>query len=242
MINQKWVLPMNNGLMKTLNKFKYEFFSFRYMHSTSNKQKNINQLDYIWGTDSNVINIVNEHFKVHDNFISEYEEESLLKEIEPIFKRRRYQFDHWDGAIQGYKETEKELWNEENHKILQRMQEFSFPAECPSKKAVHVLDLSKTGFIKPHIDSIKFCGSIIAGISLLSSSIMRLAMEENKNIYVDVLLRRQSLYIMSGMVRYHFTHEILKDSDSFFNGVPVTRDRRISVICRNEPEEKRTNI
>ncbi|GFS63970.1 alpha-ketoglutarate-dependent dioxygenase alkB homolog 7, mitochondrial [Trichonephila inaurata madagascariensis] len=180
---------------------------------------------------------------LHENFISNSEEESLLKEIDPIFKRRRYQFDHWDGAIQGYKETEKENWNEENSKILQRLCNFSFSAECPPTKLVHVLDLSKTGFIKPHVDSVKFCGSIISGISLLSASVMRLAMEENKNMYVDVLLRRRSLYIMSGLVRYKFTHEILKDSESFFNGMPIPRDRRISVICRNEPEEKyRTNI
>lgn len=242
-INGKQVLQLNSSLIKTLSKFKFGFPSFRKMYSSVNQQNSRNPLDYIWGTDSNVINIVNEHFKLHENFITEHEEENLLKEIEPIFKRRRYQFDHWDGAIQGYKETEKEEWNEENRKILQRLHKFSFPVECPPTKLVHVLDLSKTGFIKPHVDSIKFCGSIIAGISLLSSSVMRLAMEENKNVYVDVLLRRRSLYVMSGLVRYQFTHEILKGSDSFFNGVPIPRDRRISVICRNEPEEKnRTNI
>ncbi|XP_055951377.1 alpha-ketoglutarate-dependent dioxygenase alkB homolog 7, mitochondrial-like isoform X2 [Argiope bruennichi] len=141
-------------------------------------------------------------------------------------------------AIQGYKETEKADWNEENSKIIQRLQKLAFPAECKTLKLVHVLDLSKDGYIKPHVDSVRFCGNIISGISLLSSSIMRLAMEENKEMFVDVLLQRQSLYIMSGLVRYKFTHEILKDSESFFKGIAVPRGRRVSVICRNEPEEK----
>jgi len=35
--------------------------------------------------------------------------------------------------------------------------------------------------------------------------------------------------------RYDFTHEVLKEEDSVFNGTIIPRDRRISVICRNEP-------
>lgn len=35
--------------------------------------------------------------------------------------------------------------------------------------------------------------------------------------------------------RYNFTHEILKDEESVFNGHKVPRLRRISVICRNLP-------
>lgn len=34
--------------------------------------------------------------------------------------------------------------------------------------------------------------------------------------------------------RYEFTHEILSEENSMFNGLVVPRDRRISVICRNE--------
>lgn len=43
----------------------------------------------------------------------------------------------------------------------------------------------------------QFCGDTIAGMSLLSDSVMRLALEEDKSIYVDVLLNRRSLYIMT---------------------------------------------
>ena len=42
----------------------------------------------------------------------------------------------------------------------------------------------------------QFCGNTIAGISLLSSSVMRLVHQENKDKYADILLKRRSLYIM----------------------------------------------
>lgn len=76
------------------------------------------------------------------------------------------------------------------------------------------------------------------------------------NFYVDVLLRRRSLYIMryvcalkwlshnfkinfllnnSQSSRYNFTHEILGNDMSHFQGQQVKKDRRISIICRNDP-------
>ena len=40
---------------------------------------------------------------------------------------------------------------------------------------------------------------------------------------------------MTGTARYDFKHEILGEEESFFDGEKVTRDRRISVICRDLP-------
>ena len=37
-------------------------------------------------------------------------------------------------------------------------------------------------------------------------------------------------------MRYKFTHEILKNGESFFNGVKVPKSRRISIVCRNEAD------
>lgn len=42
-------------------------------------------------------------------------------------------------------------------------------------------------------------------------------------------------YLYRDEARYKFTHEILKDEESVFNGQKVPRQRRISVICRNLP-------
>lgn len=111
---------------------------------------------------------------VHKNFISDAEERSILEEIEPYLKRMRYEFDHWDDvrlvflhicgilsklrfpqAIHGYRETERLKWNEANTKILDRVRQLAFPPGVGQLKHVHILDLDKKGYIKPHIDAIR---------------------------------------------------------------------------------------
>ncbi|XP_015604888.1 alpha-ketoglutarate-dependent dioxygenase alkB homolog 7, mitochondrial isoform X2 [Cephus cinctus] len=167
------------------------------------------------------------------------EEESLLQEVEPYMKRLRYEFAHWDDAIHGYRETERAKWNEENTKIINKVRVKAFPPGKPQLKFVHVLDLAAEGKIKPHVDSIRFCGDIIAGLSLLSDSVMRLTMvnheEECKH---DFFLPRRSLYIMSGIARQKYNHEVLGPEESIFEGKPVPRARRISIICRCEAESE----
>lgn len=91
--------------------------------------------------------------------------------------------------------------------------------------SVHVLDLEPQGYIKPHVDSIKvgreqwlgapswgragqakthplpcplfqFCGSTIAGLSLLSPSVMRLVHTQEPGEWLELLLEPGSLYIL----------------------------------------------
>ncbi|XP_010773626.1 alpha-ketoglutarate-dependent dioxygenase alkB homolog 7, mitochondrial isoform X2 [Notothenia coriiceps] len=138
-------------------------------------------------------------------------------------------------AIHGYRETERVMWGERCEEVLSRVRSGAFPEGSPLLGPVHILDLDKTGYIKPHIDSVKFCGSTIAGLSLLSDSIMRLMKEDDAEEWLDLLLPRFSLYILRDQARYNFTHQILKDEESVFNGQRVPRLRRISVICRNLP-------
>uniref|UniRef100_A0A914XY32 Uncharacterized protein n=1 Tax=Panagrolaimus superbus TaxID=310955 RepID=A0A914XY32_9BILA len=86
----------------------------------------------------------------------------------------------------------------------------------------------------------KYCGDTISGVSLLSDSVMRLRHKDEKEIYiVDLWLKRRSLYKLTGIGRYDFTHEILAKEDSKFNGVEVPKDRRISVICRDMPQKEK---
>uniref|UniRef100_A0A3P8SEX7 Alpha-ketoglutarate-dependent dioxygenase alkB homolog 7, mitochondrial n=1 Tax=Amphiprion percula TaxID=161767 RepID=A0A3P8SEX7_AMPPE len=173
--------------------------------------------------------------EVRTGFITEEEEAALLQELEPGLRRKRYEFDHWDDAIHGYRETERVTWGAACEEILTRVRSAAFPEGSSLLGPVHVLDLDKAGYIKPHIDSIKFCGSTIAGLSLLSDSIMRLVKEDDSSEWLDLLLSRRSLYILRDQARYQYTHEILKDEESVFNGQKVPRQRRISVICRNLP-------
>ncbi|XP_032821857.1 alpha-ketoglutarate-dependent dioxygenase alkB homolog 7, mitochondrial isoform X2 [Petromyzon marinus] len=176
--------------------------------------------------------------EVSEEFVSEEEERLLVKDVEPTLRRLKYQFDHWDHAIHGYRETETRRWGEGNRATLARVLARAFPPGTEVMPLTHVLDLDAAGFIRPHVDSVKFCGSIIAGLSLLSASVMRFVHEQDPTIRVDVLLKPRSLYIIRGRVRYEFTHEILKDEESLFRGERVPRGRRVAVISRNVPEEE----
>lgn len=57
-----------------------------------------------------------------------------------------------------------------------------------------------------------------------------------KDYSANILLPRYSLYIMRDTARFNFTHEVLENKCSVFKNVPVEKDRRISIICRNEPK------
>uniref|UniRef100_UPI0037E86CC9 alpha-ketoglutarate-dependent dioxygenase alkB homolog 7, mitochondrial n=1 Tax=Semicossyphus pulcher TaxID=241346 RepID=UPI0037E86CC9 len=187
------------------------------------------------GSTRELVQRLGSQVEVRTGFITEEEEGAFLRELEPGLKKKRYEYDHWDDAIHGYRETERARWGAACEEVLNRVRSVAFPEGSPLLGPVHILDLDKSGFIKPHVDSVKFCGSTIAGLSLLSDSIMRLVKEDATSEWLDLLLPRRSLYILRDEARYKFTHEILKDEESVFNGQRVPRLRRISVMCRNLP-------
>ncbi|XP_071758636.1 alpha-ketoglutarate-dependent dioxygenase alkB homolog 7, mitochondrial [Centroberyx gerrardi] len=191
--------------------------------------------ELIVGSSPELVKRLSSQVEVRTEFISEEEEGALMRELEPGLRKKRYEFDHWDDAIHGYRETERVTWGAACEGVLSRVRSVAFAEDSPLLGPVHILDLDKAGYIKPHIDSVKFCGSTIAGLSLLSDSIMRLVKEGATNEWLDLLLPRRSLYILRDQARYDFTHEILKDEESLFHGQKVPRQRRISVICRNLP-------
>jgi alkylated DNA repair protein alkB family protein 7 len=191
---------------------------------------------------------------VIENFITPDEETTIMSEIEPHLKRQKYEFSgNWDEAINGFRETERKSWFPQNRTVIDRLVATSFSKESSILNHVHVLDLAKDGVILPHVDSVRYCGSTVSGISLLSDCVMKLVQSkedpftaadsyrsqpknDDPSLYsCKILIRRYSLYIMSGVARYNFTHEVLKDEESFFRNQRVERERRISIICRNEP-------
>lgn len=201
-----------------------------------------------FSTPSNTSHIFNEHcdsklkdailsnMLVYDDFLSVEDEQSLLAEINQFIRRQRYEYDHWDDAIHGFRETERSQWNEQNSKIIDRVRNIAFPADVTPLQYVHVLDLEEKGYIKAHVDSVRFCGNTITGLSLLSDSVMKLVDEETKTQEILVLLKQRSLYVMKDIARYKFTHEVLAKDKSYFGDLFVPRGRRISVICRNTPD------
>lgn len=49
----------------------------------------------------------------------------------------------------------------------------------------HAIDLKKEGELNAHVDSVRFSGDCVAGLSLISSSIMRLIPSNDGNSYKD---------------------------------------------------------
>ncbi|CAK1552426.1 unnamed protein product [Leptosia nina] len=175
--------------------------------------------------------------RVIPDFISEAEEISLLSEVEPQLKRMRYEFDHWDNAIEGYRETERKTWNEQNNVTLARLRAVAFENGAELLPHTHVLDLAPAGYIKPHVDAVRFCGDTIAGLCLLSSAVMRLMHENQPDFVLDALLARRCLYIMSGVARYQFNHAVLSNEQSMWRGGKLLKKRRIALICREHPKK-----
>lgn len=82
---------------------------------------------------------------VIENFISPEDEDALMGEIEPYLKRMRYERDHWDDAIQGFRETERKSWYPKNKELINRVIAKAFPNSSSTLPHIHVLDLEATG-------------------------------------------------------------------------------------------------
>ncbi|CAH0487517.1 unnamed protein product [Peronospora farinosa] len=166
--------------------------------------------------------------------ITKDEELLVADECSRILKRRRYEENHWDNAIVKFKEMERSRWSTETLRVLQKVREATIlPKELNYFPAVHVIELAEDGYIKPHLDSIKFFGRVVAGVNLLSPSVMRFK-EEYGDSVIDAYLPRRSMYMMTGRVRYHYTHEIVPGMQVFKGQVSVNRTHRISILLRDE--------
>uniref|UniRef100_A0A183BJ02 N-alpha-acetyltransferase 40 n=1 Tax=Globodera pallida TaxID=36090 RepID=A0A183BJ02_GLOPA len=127
------------------------------------------------------------------------EEHQLLAEIYPHMKRMRWEDEHWDGQIRLYREREQlmESWQPENQALIKRIWHTSFPPPFKPSPYVHILDLHQDGFIRAHLDKPRYCGRVISGLSLLSTSVMRMRHEDERLAQccvADLLLTRRSLY------------------------------------------------
>ena len=234
---------------------------------------------------------------VYPNFVTEEERKSLINESAKRFKRRSFQDGHWDSVITGYREVELGAPNEHKQHQDEDVPQFAKTIYKTRKHLAdnhfnksnnnhiqwlpcHAIDLAAKGVLSAHVDSVKFSGEIVAGISLLSDAIMRLrpssddwdSEDGNSNIlkddtkddtnsdssmnssntneeYVDLYLPQNSLYILSAMSRYSYTHELLPTGSTFelsrsggegdyYDIIEVIRGRRLSIIFRDAKKGK----
>ena len=178
--------------------------------------------------------------------IDETEHATLVRECTEALKRRRYEDGHWDGVIHKFREVTKRTWSGPAMNALKRIKGMSRVITESDAQFLppHVLDLAENGFIKPHVDSLIASGEIVAGLSLLSPSIMRLTPKKDsekgtadrRSAYPDVVLlqlRPRSFYVLSGKARYEYAHEILPGPVVWRGGEVSERERRISIILRD---------
>lgn len=53
---------------------------------------------WVRGSDSAVLSRLRDEAVVHPGFLSQEEEDTLTRELEPQLRRRRYEYDHWDSV------------------------------------------------------------------------------------------------------------------------------------------------
>ena len=181
--------------------------------------------------------------RVWPDFITAEEETRLFEEVAPLLRRRRYSKNHWDSVIVNFRETERAwaAWELQNQKTLEHARVTIDEALGSSKvddflDSAHIVDISPNGYISPHVDSVKASGNFVAGLSLLSTSQMTLRyrpgmsegdgwnLELESDSVVNVTLPRRSLYLISGDLRFKYTHAVSVD----------TGCRRISIIFRGK--------
>eukprot|EP00127_Corallochytrium_limacisporum_P004955 Clim_evm29s195 gene=Clim_evmTU29s195 len=189
-------------------------------------------------------------FVLIEEFISPDEEDAIMAAMRMKFLKMKYETNHWDNAISKYREFETQgLENcPEWDAVVARVRavpELKTSLRTPFKSLVHVLDLAKGGFIRPHLDSVKFSGGHICGICLLATRTMVLTphmghrdqSEAVKNLPIDsaisVTLPRRSFYVLRGPLRWQWQHSI--SDPEIFGGDVFPLDRRVSIVMRDEP-------
>lgn len=147
-------------------------------------------------------------FKLWPEFITEEEEGSLLEECDRKFKGRPYEDAHFDDVIHLYRELQASRLHPSSLlcKIQTRLRShiqsaIGLEEEKIQWKPLHVLDLSPRGHIGPHLDHVEYSGSLIAGLCLHSTAVMRFeradAQKGQGTKFVRVLLPQRCLYLQT---------------------------------------------
>ena len=165
--------------------------------------------------------------------------------------RKRYLRGHWDAVIQKYREfTFTDVDPALNNFVFDPIRALIHQNHLNQNSSVrwlppHVIDLHEDGGISAHVDSTRFSGSVVCGLSLLSTCIMRLrpanedgTSNDDHTKFVDLLLEPGSLYVLQGDGRYKYSHELRPSNATFVRPCRdpqmVPRARRFSIIFRDE--------
>lgn len=178
-------------------------------------------------------------------FLSQAEQQSLVDELEPELKRRHWEHGHWDSVIREYREMPRSInrWNPANQAIIARVHNTTELVPQPKWfNYVHVIDLHENGEIGAHREHNDYCGSIVAGLCLLSPRLMEFkkadaAKDDPDQPVVRLFLEPGMMYIMRRTMRFDWTHGVLGGVQEW-RGTTLTPERRISLIFRDARDLK----
>lgn len=94
-----------------------------------------------------------------------------------------------------------------------------------------VNNYTKNQGISPHIDIVSY-GKVIGCFTIGTDATMTFV---DKNEKIDLYVKSNSLYIMSGDARYKWKHSMTSKAIDIVNGEKISRNRRVSITFRNVP-------
>ena len=105
----------------------------------------------------------------HADFLTVDEQDALVEAIKARLKGTGYERDHWDAVIDRYREREMLSVDDElaEAAVERRARPFLRREQGVTSRFLppHCIDLAADGgVIRPHIDSIKFSGRVVAGL------------------------------------------------------------------------------
>jgi alkylated DNA repair dioxygenase AlkB len=171
--------------------------------------------------------------ELHENFVTEEEEKSLLKSIDryewdTTLKRRTqhygFKYDYKNRSIS----KDQYLgplppWND---LVVQRMIEKDLVKTTPEQAIVNEYEPGQG--ISAHTDSGVF-GEPIVSLSLGSDCVMIFSKGDQK---VELFLKRRTLLILRGESRWYWKHEIPQRKTDTVSTIVFKRGRRVSVTYR----------
>lgn len=138
---------------------------------------------------------------------------------------------HFDTVIKDFREHEIRDLNSISIPSLKRLIEL-FPSDNQSTLMAHILHLSETGRIDPHVDNPVASGPTILGLSLGGERVMHLfGNEKDEGPVYKILLPPGSVYLQRNSVRYSLPHAI-PEMDGF-KGREVGGTQRLSLMLRD---------
>ena len=177
-----------------------------------------------------------EGFTLIKNFLSDKEEQSLIKNINKqkwtIDYQRRLQYYGYRNEL--FKPYDLVPSSNKIPRFLNNLINIMIDENIINEKPDQIIinEYLPGQRLIPHRDRISYFKDVIIGVSLNSGTVMQfISMKDNKQ-KKEIYIPRKSLYIMEGEARNKWLHGIPGRKKDNINGKFVFRDVRISITFR----------